>query len=104
MTNIRSYFLSESCKYLVFRITRACQPDCLNNPIKSTDRLDRHLLGLKDKLKDLLVDFKEANASSLDYLIYATMEGNCAAQYFTINRLIQQILVELAVFYYVGHY
>lgn len=51
--------------------------------------------GLKDDLKNLLVDFKEANASSLDYLIYATMEGNCAAQYFTINRLIQQTLVEI---------
>lgn len=51
--------------------------------------------GLKDNLKDLLVDFKEANASSLDYLIYATMDGSCASKYFTINRLIQQTLVDI---------
>lgn len=50
---------------------------------------------LKDDLKDLLVDFKEANASSLDYLIYATMHGHCASQYFTINRLIQKTLVDI---------
>lgn len=51
--------------------------------------------GLKDNLKDLLVEFKEASASSLDYLIYATMDGDSASKYFTINRLIQQTLVDI---------
>jgi hypothetical protein len=46
-------------------------------------------------LKDLLVEFKAANASSLDYLIYATMSGNSAASYFAIGRLIQQTCVDI---------
>jgi hypothetical protein len=46
-------------------------------------------------LKDLLVEFKAANASSLDYLIYASMDGNSAASYFAIGRLIQQTCVDI---------
>ena len=46
-------------------------------------------------LKDLVVDFKAANTSSLDYLIYATMGGESAASYFKIGRLIQQTCVSI---------
>ena len=46
-------------------------------------------------LKDLLVEFKAANASSLDYLVYASMDGNSAACYFAIGRLIQQTCVDI---------
>ena len=46
-------------------------------------------------LKNLVVDFKEANTSSLDYLIYATMDGESAASYFKIERLIQQTCVNI---------
>ena len=46
-------------------------------------------------LKDLLVEFKTANASSLDYLVYASMDGNSAACYFAIERLIQQTCVSI---------
>jgi small-conductance mechanosensitive channel len=46
-------------------------------------------------LKDLLVEFKAANASSLDYLVYASMDGNSAASYFAIGRLIQQTCVDV---------
>ena len=65
---------------------------------------ERFMTGLKtafkqadygDDLKDLLVEFKEAGTNSLDYLIYATMEGNVAASYFTIARLIQQTCVDI---------
>jgi hypothetical protein len=48
-----------------------------------------------DDLKDLLVEFKEAGTNSLDYLIYATMEGSVASSYFTIARLIQQTCVDI---------
>jgi small-conductance mechanosensitive channel len=46
-------------------------------------------------LKDLLVEFKAANASSLDYLVYATMDGSSAASYFAIGRLIQRSCVDI---------
>jgi small-conductance mechanosensitive channel len=46
-------------------------------------------------LKDLVVDFKAANTSSLDYLVYATMGGESAASYFKIGRLIQQTCVNI---------
>ncbi|MCP4430612.1 MAG: hypothetical protein GY806_06505 [Gammaproteobacteria bacterium] len=51
--------------------------------------------GLDDELKDLLVDFKEAGTNSLDYLIFATMDGRSAASYFTIQRLIQKTCVDI---------
>ena len=48
-----------------------------------------------DDLKDLRVAFNAASASSLDYLIYASMNGNSAASYFVIERLIQQTCVDI---------
>ena len=51
--------------------------------------------GYGDDLKDLQVEFKEAGTNSLDYLIYATMEGSVAASYFKITRLIQQTCVDI---------
>jgi hypothetical protein len=48
-----------------------------------------------EDLKDLLVEFKAAGASSLDYLVYATMGGNSAGSYFAIGRLIQQTCVDI---------
>ena len=48
-----------------------------------------------DDLKNLVVEFKSAAASSLDYLIYATMEGSSAASYHAISRLIQQTCVNI---------
>lgn len=49
---------------------------------------------LEDDLKNLVVDFSSANTNSLDYLIYATLDGSCAASYFAITRLIQQACVD----------
>jgi small-conductance mechanosensitive channel/predicted nucleic acid-binding Zn-ribbon protein len=46
-------------------------------------------------LQDLQVSFNEASASSLDYLIYATMDGRSAGSYFAIRRLIQQTCVDI---------
>ena len=48
-----------------------------------------------DDLKNLVVEFNSAAASSLDYLIYATMEGSSASSYFAISRLIQQTCVDI---------
>ena len=46
-------------------------------------------------LKNLQVSFNEASASSLDYLIYATMDGRSADSYFAIKRMIQQTCVDI---------
>jgi hypothetical protein len=44
-------------------------------------------------LKDLQVEFKAAGVNSLDYLVYASMEGSSASSYFVIGRLIQHSCV-----------
>jgi small-conductance mechanosensitive channel len=50
--------------------------------------------GLKDDVQDLLVEFKEAGASSLDYQIYMILKGSAAKAYFKAQRLIQQACVD----------
>ena len=49
--------------------------------------------GLGEHVLDILVDFKTANSSSLDYLIYVTMHSRIASSYFKIERIIQQSCV-----------
>lgn len=46
-----------------------------------------------DSLESVLVEFKEAGPSSLDYLIYATMNGKAADSYWAVGRIIQQACV-----------
>ena len=43
---------------------------------------------------DILVEFKEAGASSLNYLIYVTMKGDAAGSYYVLNFLLQRICVD----------
>ena len=50
---------------------------------------------LEDDLKGLVVDFSTAATNSLDYLIYATLDGRCAASYFSITRMIRQTCVKI---------
>lgn len=49
---------------------------------------------MKDDIKDLIVEFKTAGASSLDYQIYLTLKGRAANAYFRAERMIQQACVE----------
>lgn len=49
--------------------------------------------GLNEHVMDVLVDFKTANSSSLDFLIYVTMSSRAASSYFKIERVIQQSCV-----------
>jgi predicted nucleic acid-binding Zn-ribbon protein len=46
-----------------------------------------------ESLESVLVEFKEAGASSLDYLIYVKMNGNAADSYWSVGRIIQQACV-----------
>ncbi|HDQ40567.1 MAG TPA: hypothetical protein ENN39_05995 [Desulfonatronum sp.] len=48
-----------------------------------------------DSLEAVLVDFKEAGASSLDYLIFVNMSGQAAGSYWAVGRIIQQACVRV---------
>ena len=50
--------------------------------------------GLGEHIRDILVEFKEAGASSLDYQIYLIMDGKAAKAYFKSQRLVQQACVD----------
>ncbi len=50
--------------------------------------------GLKDYIKDILVDFNAAGASSLDYRIYIVLDGKAANAYYRAQRLVQQACVD----------
>lgn len=51
--------------------------------------------GYDDQVQELLVEFKEAGASSLDYLIYVDVAGTGAPHYFKLGRLVQQACVRV---------
>jgi predicted nucleic acid-binding Zn-ribbon protein len=46
-----------------------------------------------ESLESVLVEFKDAGASSLNYLIYVTMNGKAADSYWAVGRIIQQACV-----------
>ncbi len=50
--------------------------------------------GYRDDLLSLNVEFKEAAASSLDYLIFAEFAGRIAGDYYKLSRIIQKIVLE----------
>ena len=50
--------------------------------------------GLKEDIEDMLVEFKEAGTSSLDYQVYIFLNGRAAYAYFKVQRLVQQACVE----------
>ena len=50
--------------------------------------------GMKDNIEDMLVEFKAAGASSLDYQIYMILNGRAAKAYFRAQRMIQQACVD----------
>ena len=49
--------------------------------------------GLKDDIKDILVEFNSAGASSLDYRIYMIIKGSAANAYYRMQRMVQQACV-----------
>ena len=50
--------------------------------------------GLRDAVRDVLVEFSEAGASSLDYRIYVVLNGQAANAYYRAQRLVAQACVE----------
>jgi hypothetical protein len=64
-------------------------PELLKESVRSG--LRHH--GLGGMVKDVIVDFTEAAASSLDYLIYVDFEGRAAEHYWWIKRILSQSAV-----------
>ena len=52
--------------------------------------------GYEETLVHLIVELSTANASSLDYLVFATMKSQVAKDYYKLERLIQQTCVAVA--------
>jgi len=50
--------------------------------------------GMKADIVDLLVEFKTAGASSLDYQLYVILNGRAAKSFFRAQRMIQQACVD----------
>jgi small-conductance mechanosensitive channel len=50
--------------------------------------------GFKNDIQDLVVEFKEAGSSSLDYQIYMILNGRAAKAYYKAQRLVQQACVD----------
>ena len=67
-------------------------PQTLNREIQKT--LDDS--GYKKNVSNLIVELANANTSSLDFLIFATMNSKVACDYFKLHRLIQQTCVAVA--------
>lgn len=81
-----------------FGIDYQHQAQCLNEvPARLHEALEHALAQAEfsNKIVSLLVEFKEANTNSLDYLIVVNCKGEAASSYFTINRLIQKTCVEV---------
>jgi len=77
--------------------------DYQHQPLSTTEipKILRHSVeqGIKETelgkhVDNILVEFKEAATSSLNYLIYVSMKGAAADSYFAISRLLQRICVD----------
>jgi hypothetical protein len=51
--------------------------------------------GMEDDIEEMLVEFKEAGTSSLDYQIYMILNGRAAKAYFRAQRMVQQACVDM---------
>jgi predicted nucleic acid-binding Zn-ribbon protein len=82
---------------VTFGIDYQHQAICLEEvpAIFETAVTDTLKVSFNDGLESVLVDFKEAGASSLDYLIYVMMNGNTAGSYWAVGRIIQQSCVRI---------
>lgn len=60
----------------------------ISEKIKSTD--------LAKEMVSLLVELSEANASSLDFIIFGSFQNSCASSYYRIERLFLQTCVEVS--------
>ena len=92
-----NYSVNTFAVFTDFGIDYDCQPDITRT---IPDLLHAYIIkALEEKeygpdLIELVVDFKEAAASSLNILIFAKFSGSQAANYFALSRFLQQIAVD----------
>lgn len=80
-----------------FGVDYQYQPICLDIvPGKFKQAIIKRLeeAELKDDIKDILVEFNSAGASSLDYRIYMVFNGKAAKSYYRVQRLVAQACVD----------
>jgi len=81
---------------VVFGIDYSHQADCIETvPQIFLSALEKAFEINEYNLNSLIVEFKSASASSLDYLIAVSLPGEHAESYFKIDRLIQKTCVEV---------
>ena len=95
--NIRNLSVEGFGVACTFGIDYQHQAICLDT---IPDRLQQAIIarfeeaGMKDDIEEMLVEFKEAGASSLDYQIYLILNGRAAKTYFRAQRMVQQACVD----------
>lgn len=80
-----------------FGIDYRHQAICLDTaPARFREAILEHFrrAGLGNDVREILVEFKAAGSSSLDYQIYLVLEGRAASAYFRAQRLVQQACVD----------
>jgi hypothetical protein len=55
-----------------------------------------HEAGYSQMMKSLIVELSSANASSLDYLVFATMNSQVASDYYKLERLLQRTCISVS--------
>ncbi|CAK8710459.1 MAG: hypothetical protein D3915_02015 [Candidatus Electrothrix sp. AU1_5] len=92
-----NYSVNSFAVFTDFGIDYACQQDIVHN---IPDILHKHVMSILEErgyaadLIELVVEFKEAAASSLNLLIFAKFKGEQAVNYFPLCRLLQQAGVD----------
>ena len=57
---------------------------------------DLERVGYTDQVKEILVDFSSAAESSLDYIVFLTVESALAPRYFALQRLVQKACIKVS--------
>jgi len=92
-----NYSVNTFAVFTDFGIDYDCQPDIIRT---IPDLLHAYIIKVLEEkeygpdLIELIVDFKEAAASSLNLLIFAKFSGSQTANYFALSRFLQQAAVD----------
>jgi small-conductance mechanosensitive channel len=92
-----NYSVNTFAVFTDFGIDYACQPDITRT---IPDLLHAYITnaleaeGYGEDLIELIVDFKEAAASSLNLFIFSKFSGRQASNYFALSRFLQQAAVD----------
>ncbi|MFH0926209.1 MAG: hypothetical protein V1872_11390 [bacterium] len=93
---------SNFCLFITFGIDYKHQQFVTKDiPQKLETMINERLIteGYTEYVKSIKVEFKEANASSLDLDIIAAFSGKAADRYYALRRLIQRICVDACNYY-----